>query len=224
VDGVATVAELSAEEKKRILETLERDREFRYSLMGLLGYKEILDRITRLEERFTRLEERQEKLEERQGRLEESMARLNDAVARLAEEQRRMRITLSQTVRYIEEVSMTLEEEARSMIELRLEQHGLHIKLDALIRPYVELDIYGSNGHLTIIGETKTRLAPRHIRSFERKIKLIRKREPELVKGKLVKAIYALWAYPEAVKKCEAQGIWLNTPVKELTAFKSSGS
>ena len=40
---------LSAEEKKRIMRALEEDREFRYALAGLLGYKEILDRITSLD-------------------------------------------------------------------------------------------------------------------------------------------------------------------------------
>ena len=42
---------LSIEEKKRFLKALEEDLEFRYAVMGLLGFKEILDRITRLEER-----------------------------------------------------------------------------------------------------------------------------------------------------------------------------
>ena len=50
--------------KKMFLDLLEEDREFRYALMGLLGFREILDRITRLEERFVELEERVARLEE----------------------------------------------------------------------------------------------------------------------------------------------------------------
>ncbi len=69
---------LSVEEKKRFLKALEEDAEFRYSVMGLLGFKEILDRITRLEERFARLEERQQKLEQRFAELEERFARLEE--------------------------------------------------------------------------------------------------------------------------------------------------
>ncbi len=57
---------LSKEEKERILRTLERDREFRYAMMGLLGFSKLLERFARLEERQARLEERQQKLEERQ--------------------------------------------------------------------------------------------------------------------------------------------------------------
>jgi len=53
------------------LKALEEDREFRYALMGLIGFKEILDRITSLEEGFKKLYERQQRLEERFAKLEE---------------------------------------------------------------------------------------------------------------------------------------------------------
>jgi len=62
---------LTKEEKQKILETLEEDKEFRYALMGLLGFKEILERISEIEKGQARLEERQMKLEERQTKLEE---------------------------------------------------------------------------------------------------------------------------------------------------------
>ena len=162
-----------------------------------------------------------DKIEESHRRLEESVANLNDAVARLADEQRRVWKALRPVTRYIEEVSITLEEEARSMIELRLRQRGIQIKLGALIRSYVELDIYGSDGNLTVIGEAETRLAPRHVREFERKLDMVKRNEPELLRGKIVKTIYALWAHPEAVEECKAREIWLNTPNKELTHLTS---
>ena len=76
---------LSKEEKERILKTIERDREFRYALMGLLGFKEILDRITKLEEGHLRLEERITRLEERQQRLEERIVKLEERFAKLEE-------------------------------------------------------------------------------------------------------------------------------------------
>ena len=59
--------------KRLILDLVESDREFRYALMGVLGYREILDRITRLEERQQRVEERLAGLEERMLRVEEEM-------------------------------------------------------------------------------------------------------------------------------------------------------
>ncbi len=83
---------LSREEKERILRALEEDREFRYALMGLLGYTELLERFTRLEEGQRRLEERQQRLEERfqeltqrQQRLEERQQRLEERFQKLEE-------------------------------------------------------------------------------------------------------------------------------------------
>ena len=68
-----------------MLRAVEVDREFRYALMGLLGFRELLERFTKLEERQQRLEERQQKLEERQQVLEERFARLEERQQRLEE-------------------------------------------------------------------------------------------------------------------------------------------
>jgi len=208
---------MEADLRSRIIKLLKEDEEFRYMVAGLIGLEDIRRGQAELREAMAGLKESHRALEESHKRLEESVANLNDAVARLAEEQRRVSRTLRSITRYIEEVSITLEEEARSMIELRLRQRGIQIKLGALIRPYVELDIYGSDGSLTVIGETKTRLAPRHVRELERKLDLVKRNEPELLKGKTIKTIYAMWAHPGAVEECKAREIWLNTPNKELT-------
>ncbi len=69
------------EVKKAILEQIEEDKEFRYTMMGMPGFKEILDRITRLEEDFKKLAERKQKLEERHQKLEERMTRDGDRLA-----------------------------------------------------------------------------------------------------------------------------------------------
>jgi hypothetical protein len=122
--------------------------------------------------------------------------------------------------RYVEEVSITLEEEGLSIIERRLRQRGIVVKLRMLVKPYIEMDIYGSNGSLTIVGETKTRLAPRHLKLLERKIEKIEMNEPELLKGMVVKTIYAMWVHPEAYEECIAKSIWLNTPDRELIVLE----
>ncbi|MCF3653591.1 MAG: hypothetical protein L2C94_005480 [Aigarchaeota archaeon] len=189
--------------KSRILRLLREDEEFRYAIAGLIGLEDLRRGQAELREAVVRLTEGQKRLEE--------------AVVRLADEQRRMWRALRYALRHIQEVSILLEDEARSMMELRLRQRGIEIRLSPLVRPYIELDIYGSDGGMTIIGEAKTRLAPRHVKMLERKLEAIMRHEPELLKGKVVKAFYALWAHPEAVEECRARGIWLNTPNVELT-------
>ena len=83
---------LTVKEKERLLKALEEDREFRYAMMGLLGFKEVLDRITKLEEghkeileRIVKIEERQQKLEERFAKLEERQQKLEERFAQLEE-------------------------------------------------------------------------------------------------------------------------------------------
>lgn len=65
---------LNSAEKERFLRALEEDREFRHAVMGLLGFREVLERITRLEDRFARLEEEFLELRKAQQRLEERVA------------------------------------------------------------------------------------------------------------------------------------------------------
>ncbi len=70
--------------KEELLELLEKDKEFRYAVAGLIGYKEILERITSLEEGQQRLEERIVSLEEGQQRLEEGQQELKRLVSVIA--------------------------------------------------------------------------------------------------------------------------------------------
>ncbi len=85
---------LSKEEKERIYRTLVEDKEFRYSLMGLLGFQELLERFTSLEERQQRLEERFAKLEERFAELEERFLKLEERQQRLEERFARLEATV----------------------------------------------------------------------------------------------------------------------------------
>ncbi len=124
---------LPEEEKKRFLKALEEDREFRYAVMGLLGFKEILDRITRLEERFARLEERQLRLEERQQRLEERQQKLEERQQRLEERQQRLeerQQRLEERFAKIEERQQRLEERMIRLEERqqRLEERQLRLE------------------------------------------------------------------------------------------------
>ena len=96
---------LSKEEKERILRTIEADREFRYALMGLLGFEELLKRFARLEERQQRLEERFARIEERFAKLEERQQKLEERFAKLEERQQRLEEEMRETRRVLIVVS-----------------------------------------------------------------------------------------------------------------------
>ncbi len=84
--------------KEELLELLEKDKEFRYAVAGLLGYKEILERITSLEERIVSLEEGQQRLEERIVSLEERMVSLEERMNSLEGEFRRLAARVEVTI------------------------------------------------------------------------------------------------------------------------------
>jgi len=147
---------LSEEEKDKILDTLRRDRKFRYAIMGMIGFSELLERFARieerqqkleerqqrLEERFARLEERQQKLEERQQRLEERFAKLEDRFAKL--EERFARIEERQ--QKLEERQQRLEERFielyKTVEEIRRRQELMALELGALTESFYSKSVY----------------------------------------------------------------------------------
>ncbi len=139
--------QLSVKEKEKFLDALEKDREFRYAVMGLLGFKEVLERFSRLEERqqkleehfahlekefvrleerFAKLEERQQKLEERQQKLEERFVQLEERFTKLEERQQR----LEERFVRLEERQQKLEERFVELVERqqRVERDLAHVK------------------------------------------------------------------------------------------------
>ena len=116
--------------KEALLDLIEEDREFRYAVMGLLGFRELL-------ERFSRLEERQQKLEERQLRLEEEFRKLEERFSRIEERQQELEkhfAKLEERFTRLEERYQELEERFAKLEErvTRLEEGvtGLERRMD----------------------------------------------------------------------------------------------
>ncbi len=152
--------QLSKEEKERFLRAVEEDKEFRYALMGLLGYKEILDAIIDLKKSFQRLEERQIRLEERQTKLEERQARLEEMQVKLEERQSRLEELFSR----LEERQARLEER-----QARLEEmfHKLEERMTRLEERQTKLEELFSR-----MEERQARLEERQARLEEMQAKL----------------------------------------------------
>ncbi len=130
---------LSKEEKERLLRAVEVDREFRYALMGLLGFRELLERFTKLEERQQKLEERQQRLEERFARLEERQQKLEEGLSKLEERQQRLEerfAQLEERFAKLEERQQRLEEE---FIKLNKRQQDLEEMMYRVLDKVIEL-------------------------------------------------------------------------------------
>ena len=107
-----------AELKSRILRLLEEDREFRLSVAGLVGFKEVLER---LEEHDRKFDEILATLAEHSRRFEEHDRKFNEILGRLEEHDRKFDEILGR----LEEHDRRFEEHARML-------NGLDLKIGAL--------------------------------------------------------------------------------------------
>jgi chromosome segregation ATPase len=195
---------LSANEKKRFLRALEEDKEFRYAVAGYLGISEILKRLDSLEERMAQLLEEQKKLWE-------EVRALRKGQEKLWREVKRIRVTADR-------LALSLEDEARSFIAHRLKQElGIDVKLDRVFVDSKEIDIYGATGDICIVGEATTRLGTKRIERLLRRVELIKQRRPDLLRRKIIKAIYTHVAVPQAIETAINNKVWVLDWQRNLT-------
>jgi hypothetical protein len=208
------VARATSRLKKEMLDLLERDLEFRYAVAGYLGISEILKRLDSLEEN-------QNKLWEGQNKLWEEVKALREGQNKLWEEVREMRITISRMSATLERLTLTVEEEARSMIKHRIKQDlKVDIELSSIFIDSKEVNIYGATGDLCVIGEATVRLGVNLVYELLDKIELIRSKRPDLLRKRIIKVIYTDYAIPEAVEAARNNNIWVMRWEKDLTPLK----
>jgi hypothetical protein len=121
---------------------------------------------------------------------------------------------------YMERTSLTLEEEARDVIEHILKGKGLTLSLSRLELPDIEIDIYGVDTEYCIVGEVKTRASSSLVESVDKDIELLCSRYPQYIRKKLIKVIYAMQITQDALNEGNKRNIWLVTAKGELTSLK----
>ncbi|MDW8000843.1 MAG: hypothetical protein RMI32_07545 [Candidatus Nitrosocaldus sp.] len=223
--------------KKALLDMLDKDTEFRHAVAGIIGYKEILDRITKVEERVAenqaRNEERFLRIEEEIRNLREDMNRefarvwksiedmrrdMLEGFRRHDEEFRLIRREIREIRAYMERSSLTLEEEAREVVQYRLRERGLvTVSISRLELPDLEVDIYGVDTDTCIVGEVKTRASPSTIEEVDKDIEALCSRYPQYVRKRVIKVVYAMQVAHEAIREAERRGIWVVTASRDLT-------
>jgi len=207
--------------KEEFLELLEKDKEFRYSVAGYLGFSEILKRLDRLEEGQNKLFESQKRIWENIEKLWENQNRLWENQNKLWEEVRELRITQARLAATLDRLTITIEEEGLDVIEKRLKDElGLDIKLNRIFVNEKEINIYGSFADICVIGEATIRLGKRLVEELEEKIKFLKEIKPELVKPKIIKVIYTDYATPEAIDLAKEYGIWVLNWKRDFTSRK----
>jgi predicted nuclease with TOPRIM domain len=218
---------LSASEKKRFLRALEEDMEFRYAVAGYLGLSETLKRLDSLEEMMVRLLEEQKKLWEEVKALRENQERLWGEVralkenqTRLWEETKKIQTSVSRMSTTLERLTLTVEDEARSVIRYRIKQVlNVDVELTAVFVDFQEINIYGATGDLCVIGEATVRLGKNLVEELLSKVDFIKRNRPELLRKRLVKVIYADYVTPDAIEVARDNGVWLIRWDRDLTSL-----
>jgi len=191
--------------KEEFLSLLERDREFRYAVIGLLGLEDLRSSVKTLADAIAELIEVQRKSEERLGRLEESHIKLIDRFEGLSREMGR----LSETIGF------SLEDIARAVVPGWLYRHeGIIVK--DLVRKFfyiegteIEVNLYGEgirNGkRIIILGEVKSRIYRSDVEKFYESVERIAKavREP------IYPLMFAFYIHPSAEEEARVRGIRL---------------
>lgn len=121
----------------------------------------------------------------------------------------------------LKKLTPTVEEEARSVIKHKIKQNlNIDIELSGIFIDSREINIYGANKDLCVIGEAIVELKKSSVEEFIDKIELLRKRRPDLLRDRVIKVIYTDYAFPEAVEAAKDNGIWLLRWDKDLTPLK----
>ncbi len=186
---------LEAELKEKILKLLKEDETFRYAVAGLIGLDEVLKRL---------------------DRREEVLEKLFEELVELREDFNKMHKSLRDVIVTLERLTLTEEEEAREVVGCRLEELGIKLALGRLELPELQVDIYGSDGDVCVIGEATVRLGSRIVEELEGKVGLLKSRYPEYIKPKLIKIIYTMIATKEALRRAEELRIWVLTWKEDL--------
>ena len=155
---------LTKEEKERILRTLEEDKEFRYAIAGLIGIREILERLDKIEEGQKKLWEEVRSLREGQQKLWEDVKLLREGQQELWKGQQELWKEVKGLRKNFEQlgraVGMTLEYYTAAFLEEYLSERGYEgarievgIKLKYMGKT-VELDLFCEDPLL--VGEVTT--------------------------------------------------------------------
>ena len=202
---------MSLELKEKIIELLERDREFRYAVSGLIGLDGILKRLDQHDRKFNEI---LAVLKEHTARLDEHDRKFNKIIGEI----RDIRKELVDIRSYLDRFSLTLEEEAREVIAGRLRRMGVDIKLTRLVFPELEIDIYGAVDDLCVVGETSTRIGVGILRSADEKLTELTRKYPDYVRRRVLKVIYTMWATEDAINEAKRRNIWLLKATEDLTS------
>ena len=196
--------------KEEFLELLEKDKEFRYAVAGYLGLSEILKRLDGMKESMIRLGEEQKRLREDFNKMLEIMdERFRRVDKRFERIEKEIKYTRSRLESRLDKISLSVEDDARVIIEYHLKKRGIDIKLGELVLPDMQVNIYGTSDNICVIGEVETRAGVSLLNELKRKYKQLREKYLEYLRKNVILVIYTLSPTYDLIEKAKKENIWL---------------
>jgi len=217
---VIAFVERLAQLKRRFLELLEKDKEFRLAVAGYLGLSEVLTRLESVEKSIERLWESANKLWEEVKSLREGQNKLWEEVRAMRGEMRDMNLRLERVERTLEKLTLEIEEEARIVIKHKLREMGYEIEVTSLILPEVEVNVYGASDDLCVVGEARVRASSGVVDEIDKKVQVLKRLYPDKLRPKVLRVVYATLALPDLVARAEREGVWVLRAVGDVVRPK----
>lgn len=210
--------------KEEFLELLEKDKKFRYAVAGYLGLSEILKRLDGMKESMVRLGEEQKRLREDFNKMQENFNKIREDFNKMLEImderfrrfdkriekiEREIKYTRSRLESRLDKISLSVEDDARVIIEYHLKKRGIDIKLGELVLPDMQVNIYGTSDNICVIGEVETRAGVSLLNELKRKYKQLREKYPEYLRKNVILVIYTLSLTYDLIEKAKKENIWL---------------
>lgn len=167
-------------------------------------------RLEGVEKRLDKVEERLDKVEERLSKVEERLDKVEARLDKVEERLDKVEVRLGRVERTLEKITLDIEEEARSIIRYRLKSElGLDVKLEPLMLPELELNLYGVAGDVCVVGEATVRGGVRVLEDLLAKLEILKSKYPDKLRPKVIPVIYVSLAVPELVEEAKRREVWL---------------
>ena len=212
--------------KKEIIRLLKEDEEFRYMVAGLIGLRELLEGTRRIENEQKALREEQTKIWEEiramraeQVALREDFNTLREDFNKMLGVLQQMNVRLTRIERTVEKMTVDIEEEARAFVKYRLGEKGIKIDVDELRLPEAEINIYGANEEICVIGEATIRAGVKILDEILEKYELLKRKYPSYLRDKVIFVLYVLLPLPEVIEEAKKRNIWVFKATKEYVSL-----
>jgi len=198
------------EEFNRILEEIEKSR-IETNKRFAEAREESNRRFEAIDKRFEAVDRRFEAVDRRF----EAVDRRFDAADKRFD---KIEATLGTVQKTVEKLTLDIEEEAREVGNYKLREKNIDIELDRFEIPQViEIDIYGCNDELCVIGECSVRAGVSILDKLERDMKKLKESAPEKIKGKVIKLIYTSLPVGDLIEEAKKKNVWVLRREKEVT-------